>query len=100
MCIAFDLIGTCLDELEEDYHDVRMQHIDVMRSYIAQVNIEARDAQKMLRLHKLLRSDILASDLEECEKGKRMLIIDVEDYQQGLYDKPLTCFGCGIGWFS
>ncbi|KAF6169418.1 hypothetical protein GIB67_001544 [Kingdonia uniflora] len=39
-------------------------------------------------------------DPEEREKGKYMLIRDVEDYQQGLYDKPLMCFGCGIGWFS
>ncbi|KAF6140567.1 hypothetical protein GIB67_035594, partial [Kingdonia uniflora] len=38
-------------------------------------------------------------DPEECEKGKYMLIRDVEEYQQGLYDKPLTCFGCGIGLF-
>ncbi|KAF6159548.1 hypothetical protein GIB67_032319, partial [Kingdonia uniflora] len=53
----------------------------------------------MLILHKLLRSDILTSDPEEHENGKFMLIRDVEDYQQGLYDKHLTCFGCGIGWF-
>ncbi|KAF6175879.1 hypothetical protein GIB67_003367 [Kingdonia uniflora] len=28
-----------------------------------------------------------------------MLIREVDDYQQGLYDKTLTCFGCGIEWF-
>ncbi|KAL3825344.1 hypothetical protein ACJIZ3_021373 [Penstemon smallii] len=32
-------------------------------------------------------------------KGKYTLIRD-EDSQLGLYDKPLPCFGCGIGWFS
>lgn len=21
-------------------------------------------------------------------------------FSGGLYDKPLSCFGCGIGWFS
>ncbi|KAJ0864722.1 hypothetical protein HanRHA438_Chr12g0532961 [Helianthus annuus] len=33
------------------------------------------------------------------EKGKYTLIND-NGFQQGLYDKPLPCFGCGIGWFS
>ncbi|KAM0020874.1 hypothetical protein Hdeb2414_s0025g00671841 [Helianthus debilis subsp. tardiflorus] len=33
------------------------------------------------------------------EKGKYALIND-NGFQQGLYDKPLPCFGCGIGWFS
>ncbi|KAL1554939.1 hypothetical protein AAHA92_15438 [Salvia divinorum] len=38
-------------------------------------------------------------DAEEREKGKYTLIRDEEDSQLGLYDKPLPCFGCGIGWF-
>jgi hypothetical protein len=33
-------------------------------------------------------------------KGKYALIRDSEDFQTGIYDKPLPCFGCGIGWFS
>ena len=33
-------------------------------------------------------------------KGKYTLIRDVEDLQTGIYDKPLPCFGCGVGWFS
>ncbi|KAK7291821.1 hypothetical protein RIF29_07270 [Crotalaria pallida] len=33
-------------------------------------------------------------------KGKYALIRDPEDFQMGLYDKPLPCFGCGVGWFS
>ncbi|CAK8564010.1 unnamed protein product [Lathyrus sativus] len=33
-------------------------------------------------------------------KGKYGLIRDPEDFQAGIYDKPLPCFGCGIGWFS
>ncbi|KAG4178656.1 hypothetical protein ERO13_A10G057300v2 [Gossypium hirsutum] len=28
------------------------------------------------------------------------LIRDAEDLRLGMYDKPLPCFGCGIGWFS
>ncbi|XP_011648592.1 uncharacterized protein LOC101207093 isoform X1 [Cucumis sativus] len=33
-------------------------------------------------------------------RSKYTLLRDVEDAQVGLYDKPLPCFGCGIGWFS
>ena len=33
-------------------------------------------------------------------RSKYTLLRDVEDSQVGLYDKPLPCFGCGIGWFS
>ncbi|VVB16269.1 unnamed protein product [Arabis nemorensis] len=34
--------------------------------------------------------------------GKRRytLVKDVDDMETGVYDKPLPCFGCGIGWFS
>ncbi|KAK9274795.1 hypothetical protein L1049_022047 [Liquidambar formosana] len=41
-----------------------------------------------------------ATDDADREKGKYALIRDAEDLQVGLYDKPLPCFGCGIGWFS
>ncbi|XP_015083091.1 uncharacterized protein LOC107026585 isoform X1 [Solanum pennellii] len=41
-----------------------------------------------------------AGDAEDREKGKYTLIRDVEDLQTGFYDKPLPCFGCGVGWFS
>lgn len=34
------------------------------------------------------------------EEGEYILIKDAEDPHLGLYDKPLPCFGCGIGWFS
>lgn len=40
------------------------------------------------------------TDAGDREKGKYTILRDVEDYQMGLYDKPLPCFGCGIGWFS
>ncbi|CAL9243914.1 unnamed protein product [Arabidopsis halleri] len=35
-------------------------------------------------------------------RGKRRytLVKDVDDMETGVYDKPLPCFGCGIGWFS
>ncbi|XP_031388984.1 uncharacterized protein LOC116201733 isoform X1 [Punica granatum] len=34
------------------------------------------------------------------EKGDYTPLKDEEDPKLGLYDKPLPCFGCGIGWFS
>ncbi|GKD28418.1 putative 50S ribosomal protein L18Ae/60S ribosomal protein L20 and L18a, partial [Tanacetum coccineum] len=40
------------------------------------------------------------SNTNDREKGKYALIKDSDDFQQGLYDKPMPCFGCGIGWFS
>lgn len=40
------------------------------------------------------------SNNNDREKGKYALIKDSDDFHQGLYDKPLPCFGCGIGWFS
>ncbi|KAJ9183783.1 hypothetical protein P3X46_007594 [Hevea brasiliensis] len=41
-----------------------------------------------------------ASDGADREKGKYILLRDPEDIQVGIYDKPLPCFGCGVGWFS
>uniref|UniRef100_A0A5B6YHY9 60S ribosomal protein L18a-like protein n=1 Tax=Davidia involucrata TaxID=16924 RepID=A0A5B6YHY9_DAVIN len=41
-----------------------------------------------------------ATDTADREKGKYTLIRDPEDFNLGIYDKPLPCFGCGIGWFS
>ncbi|GAV84935.1 hypothetical protein CFOL_v3_28377 [Cephalotus follicularis] len=34
------------------------------------------------------------------KKGEYVLIRDEECPQMGLFDQPLPCFGCGIGWFS
>ncbi|KAK1265335.1 hypothetical protein QJS04_geneDACA010486 [Acorus gramineus] len=32
--------------------------------------------------------------------GHYILLRDAEDHRLGMFDKPLPCFGCGIGWFS
>lgn len=32
--------------------------------------------------------------------ARQPLISVAEDYHGGIFDKPLPCFGCGIGWFS
>ncbi|PON39412.1 Ribosomal protein [Parasponia andersonii] len=40
------------------------------------------------------------TDAADRNKGKYTLIRDLEDLQTGIYDKPLPCFGCGVGWFS
>ncbi|WZZ79559.1 hypothetical protein YC2023_100131 [Brassica napus] len=39
-------------------------------------------------------------DAMVCGKGRYTLVKDVDDVENGAYDKPLPCFGCGIGWFS
>ncbi|WZY85682.1 hypothetical protein YC2023_032066 [Brassica napus] len=44
-------------------------------------------------------SDIMI-DATVCGKGRYTLVKDVDDVENGAYDKPLPCFGCGIGWFS
>ncbi|GMI93698.1 hypothetical protein like AT4G26060 [Hibiscus trionum] len=36
----------------------------------------------------------------EHKSGEYELIRDAEEPRLGMYDKPLPCFGCGIGWFS
>ncbi|XP_012076987.1 uncharacterized protein LOC105637921 [Jatropha curcas] len=41
-----------------------------------------------------------ALDAADREKGKYTLLRDPEEFQVGMYDKPLPCFGCGVGWFS
>ena len=42
----------------------------------------------------------MSTDVVEHRKGEYTRIQDAENPQLGLYDKPLPCFGCGIGWFS
>ncbi|XVF27008.1 hypothetical protein REPUB_Repub14bG0069500 [Reevesia pubescens] len=41
-----------------------------------------------------------SSEAVEHRNGKYARIRDAEEPQLGMYDKPLPCFGCGIGWFS
>ncbi|KAJ6435135.1 hypothetical protein OIU84_000374 [Salix udensis] len=42
---------------------------------------------------------LMVGQAKDGEKGKYTHVRDPEDFQ-GIYDKPLPCFGCGIGWFS
>lgn len=42
----------------------------------------------------------MASDVKEHKNGNYSLIGDHENNQLSLFDKPLPCCGCGIGWFS
>nr|XP_043621191.1 uncharacterized protein LOC122592923 [Erigeron canadensis] len=41
-----------------------------------------------------------ATNYDDCEKDRYILVRDADDFQQGIYAKPLPCFGCGVGWFS
>lgn len=38
-------------------------------------------------------------DCKEC-CGNYILLKDEEDPRLAMFDKPLPCFGCGIGWCS
>lgn len=38
-------------------------------------------------------------DRTKPDKGDYELVRDTEDNLLGIYDKPLPCCGCGIGWF-
>ncbi|XP_010542412.1 PREDICTED: 60S ribosomal protein L18a-like protein isoform X2 [Tarenaya hassleriana] len=42
----------------------------------------------------------VSTDIEEQNKGEYSLIRKDEETELGMFDKPLPCFGCGIGWFS
>ncbi|XXG42451.1 hypothetical protein AAC387_Pa01g2731 [Persea americana] len=57
-------------------------------------DIGLRDKSASLQMEK--RHPLESKDHEV----RYTLIRDVEEFQGGLYDKPLPCFGCGIGWFS
>lgn len=39
-------------------------------------------------------------DVADHIKGEYVPIKDTEDPGSDMFDKPLPCFGCGIGWFS
>ncbi|KAJ0007357.1 hypothetical protein Pint_29008 [Pistacia integerrima] len=51
-------------------------------------------------IRKILVSDLGILHPAFKKKGEYVLIRDAEDGQLDIYDKPLPCFGCGIGWFS
>ncbi|KAL3366380.1 hypothetical protein AABB24_011180 [Solanum stoloniferum] len=42
----------------------------------------------------------LLQDAKEHPSNSNMPPEDVENNQLGIFDRPLPCFGCGIGWFS
>ncbi|XP_059299572.1 large ribosomal subunit protein eL20z-like [Lycium ferocissimum] len=42
----------------------------------------------------------LLQDAKEHPSNGYFPLKDVEDNQLGIFDRPLPCFGCGIGWFS
>ncbi|XP_076881176.1 uncharacterized protein LOC143529234, partial [Bidens hawaiensis] len=42
---------------------------------------------------------VISSDLRRDKNGNYTLIGDAEGNELGYFDKPLPCFGFGIGWF-
>ncbi|KAK0572331.1 hypothetical protein LWI29_029973 [Acer saccharum] len=66
---------------------------------VKQVSNKHLDLLRPSRYYSVFKGQ--ATDTADREKGRYTpLIRDPEDFQQGIYDKPLPCFGCGIGWFS
>lgn len=53
-----------------------------------------------MRLLFLLTNAELSTNGNEHQNGAYVLLKDDENPNLGVYDKPLPCFGCGIGWFS
>nr|GEX64477.1 60S ribosomal protein L18a-like protein [Tanacetum cinerariifolium] len=41
-----------------------------------------------------------AANNMDCVKDRYTFIKDVDEFQVGMFDRPLPCFGCGVGWFS
>ncbi|XWS16197.1 hypothetical protein CRYUN_Cryun34aG0064500 [Craigia yunnanensis] len=56
-------------------------------------------ANSLIVLSILVNTEHSAEAVEH-RNGEYSIIRDAEDPQLGMYDKPLPCFGCGIGWFS
>ncbi|XP_050230706.1 60S ribosomal protein L18a-like protein [Mercurialis annua] len=40
-----------------------------------------------------------STDVVDDRKGKYIPIRDADEPELGMFDKPLPCCGCGIGWF-
>ncbi|KAK6151983.1 hypothetical protein DH2020_014618 [Rehmannia glutinosa] len=96
-----------------DFRQCRSSPALVVGRYATIEEGEVRNALEMVRSVSDKHLDLLrpssryysifkgqATDAVDREKGKYTLIRDEDDSQLGLYDKPLPCFGCGIGWFS
>ncbi|KAJ6957473.1 hypothetical protein NC653_039432 [Populus alba x Populus x berolinensis] len=81
----------------EKVKSVSDKHIDLLRPS-ARYYATSKGALLHRRCAELLMVGQV-TDATDGEKGKYTLVRDPEDFQ-GIYDKPLPCFGCGMGWFS
>ncbi|KAK9705479.1 hypothetical protein RND81_07G060300 [Saponaria officinalis] len=83
-------MGTSIEDPESSKGDlsskksVSTNHLDLLRPAALYLNVFKGQGK----------------DVTGYGKAKYSLIKDVEDNQPGIYDKPLPCFGCGLGWFS
>ena len=79
--------------------DARMQETVDLKNNVELVrSVSDKLLRPSARNYSIFRGQ--AIDAAGHGKGKYSLIRDTEDYQTGLYDKPLPFFGCGVGWFS
>ncbi|XP_027330025.1 60S ribosomal protein L18a-like protein [Abrus precatorius] len=80
--------------------DLRVEEAVDLRNKVELVRSASDKHHELLRPSARNYSRGQAIDATGHGKGKYALIRDPEDFPMGIYDKPLPCFGCGIGWFS
>ncbi|KAK1313872.1 hypothetical protein QJS10_CPA06g01002 [Acorus calamus] len=90
--------GLCTEPLRvtdsnETHGEEFKSHIELVRSLS---NSTSDHLRPTARYNSLIKGFLDDKD----HKGQYTMLRDVEDHRLGLFDKPLPCFGCGIGWFS
>ncbi|KAG5601928.1 hypothetical protein H5410_033298 [Solanum commersonii] len=69
-----------------------------------QISLAARVVEEELRIRsqnpEYHMDQNLLQDAKEHPSNSNMPPEDAENNQLGIFDRPLPCFGCGIGWFS
>ncbi|KAM3705356.1 hypothetical protein ACB098_03G072700 [Castanea mollissima] len=47
------------------------------------------------------KKDMMGQVQVQLQSGEgNFTLLEPEQNSSGIYDRPLSCFGCGIGWFS
>ncbi|MBA0604056.1 hypothetical protein Godav_016746 [Gossypium davidsonii] len=91
----------CLNPLSETFHHgVAVEESGSLRNSLEVTKSLSDKHLDLLRPSARYYSVFKGQAPDAVGKGKYTLIKDEEDFQTGIFDKPLPCFGCGIGWFS
>ncbi|KAB1218388.1 hypothetical protein CJ030_MR3G026268 [Morella rubra] len=59
-----------------------------------------REAESIVIIYLEHMDRRLSTDLMDSQNGDYVNLKDAESPQLGMFDKPLPCCGCGIGWCS